>query len=543
MANNQIGTQQVKPQTVAMQTAAQKVDKSTARATYQPGQTVGQTTATVTPAQQPQTVQGNGISATVAPIGSNPSTGQINKLAQANAQNRVDSMPSRQQTQTTQQQTQATQQTQQTGSKPYDMNTDYAALMNAAIARGDYAAAAQYEQLRNQKIVGEGLSYQTTNKYSMYLPQYAKEGGNLMPLIDQQWEAALEQARLGIDYETQGAVDQLNRALQDAQAGYDQSVAQSYIEQLQAQEAQALYNQRQGDRGGIGSEQWSSIGNTYAKIRQSIGAEQRKLATDTARQIADLRAQGAYEEADALLTVAQNKLSAMYNELTRLQEYDASQRSSLASYGETWLSAGIMPSDRMLEAMGLTKEEAQAYIMAIGAAYGGGSGGGSGSGGSGSGNGGGGGTQNALVEDGTYGTGEGLDGSLFNRVYGNIQRLLDAGNYEMANESLALYAPYMTKAQYDAIKSMWNEQKDTPATFTGGNSASQNANVTDRLGSGNNAPQPVTVTNLPQIMSDLKAALDKKDAGAVNEILSKYEFTDQQYTYINTLLKQYGWGA
>ena len=34
----------------------------------------------------------------------------------------------------------------------YDKNTDYQALIDAAVKKGDYAAAAKYEQQRNEKI-------------------------------------------------------------------------------------------------------------------------------------------------------------------------------------------------------------------------------------------------------------------------------------------------------------------------------------------------------------------------------------------------------
>lgn len=48
----------------------------------------------------------------------------------------------------------------------YDDKTDYAAKMNEAAAKGDYASAAKYEAQRNAKIAGEGLGYTQTNKYS-----------------------------------------------------------------------------------------------------------------------------------------------------------------------------------------------------------------------------------------------------------------------------------------------------------------------------------------------------------------------------------------
>ena len=53
----------------------------------------------------------------------------------------------------------------------YDKNTDYATLMERAAQRGDNAAAAIYEQQRNAKIRGEGMTDQEqTNDYLQYLP-------------------------------------------------------------------------------------------------------------------------------------------------------------------------------------------------------------------------------------------------------------------------------------------------------------------------------------------------------------------------------------
>ena len=52
-----------------------------------------------------------------------------------------------------------------------DKDTDYAALMERAAQRGDNAAAAIYEQQRNAKIRGEGMTDVTqSNDYAQYLP-------------------------------------------------------------------------------------------------------------------------------------------------------------------------------------------------------------------------------------------------------------------------------------------------------------------------------------------------------------------------------------
>ena len=51
----------------------------------------------------------------------------------------------------------------------WDEKTDYQAIINDAVSKGDYSTAAQAERLRNQKIDATGSSYEKTNKYSDYL--------------------------------------------------------------------------------------------------------------------------------------------------------------------------------------------------------------------------------------------------------------------------------------------------------------------------------------------------------------------------------------
>ena len=51
----------------------------------------------------------------------------------------------------------------------WDANTDYQAIINSAVANGDYQTAAKAEQLRNQKITATGGNYNTTNMYTGYL--------------------------------------------------------------------------------------------------------------------------------------------------------------------------------------------------------------------------------------------------------------------------------------------------------------------------------------------------------------------------------------
>ena len=51
----------------------------------------------------------------------------------------------------------------------YNKDTDYQAKINEAVKSGDYESAAKYEKSRNEKIDGENLGYEKTNKYSGWL--------------------------------------------------------------------------------------------------------------------------------------------------------------------------------------------------------------------------------------------------------------------------------------------------------------------------------------------------------------------------------------
>lgn len=216
---------------------------------------------------------------------------------------------------------------------------------------------------------------------------------DLSGLINQQYDAAQKAAQEQVNYGTQQSMDQLMRAMQDAQPKYEDAIANQLLETKQAQDAQALRNQVNGNRGGIGSSQVDSIGNTGAQNREAIAQQQRQLASDTARQIADLRAQGKYTEAQNTLQIAQQRLSALYNEQVRLQQeqttketqqlqIEQERQNNLASLAKTLLNAGIMPSGDMLTAIGLDPNLAQAWIDKVNGVDSG-SGSGSSSGGSG----------------------------------------------------------------------------------------------------------------------------------------------------------------
>jgi len=127
--------------------------------------------------------------------------------------------------------------------------------------------------------------------------------------LDQWLNAAQQQQEAKIDYATQQGITELQRAEQDAQEQFQTQRDQVAADEAKALDNQALYAERRGDRGGIGAVQYAAIQNAAMENRRAVNQAQTKLATDTSRQIADLRAQGEFEKADALLEITKTYLS------------------------------------------------------------------------------------------------------------------------------------------------------------------------------------------------------------------------------------------
>lgn len=247
---------------------------------------------------------------------------------------------------------------------------------------------------------------QTTQTYRK---QYDTPGVNLnnptddlKAILDQWFETSRDQSNQQIDYATDKGVNELNRAMEDAAPKFQTQRNQNATDEARALDNAALYAEARGDRGGIGQSQYNEIQSAALQNRQAINSAQTKLATDTARQIADLRAQGEFEKADNLLKLTQQKLSqlmsleqwgaqyAMSQEQMRQsleqwqKEYDLnkanvtgyftdgtptraateSAREAAAGIASALLEAGIMPNDEQLKALGMTSDQAQSYLTA-----------------------------------------------------------------------------------------------------------------------------------------------------------------------------------
>ena len=223
--------------------------------------------------------------------------------------------------------------------------------------------------------------------------------GELSGLLGDWRSAAQEQAERQIDYATAQGVAALERAREDAAAQYQTQRDQAAKYGRNAMDNAALYAELRGDRGGIGLAQYNAVQNAAEENRLAVDAAQVKMATDTDRQIEDLRTQGEFAKANQVLEISQaylqqlvsleqwaaeyNLSAAKFQETVRQWEQEfalsvgqvtgsyqgqttmAAKKYSdslLAESGSALLSAGVMPNSEQLAAMGLTQAQARLLL-------------------------------------------------------------------------------------------------------------------------------------------------------------------------------------
>ena len=223
--------------------------------------------------------------------------------------------------------------------------------------------------------------------------------GELSGLLGDWRSAAQAQAERQIDYATAQGVAALERAREDAAAQYQTQRDKAAKYGRNAMDNAALYAELRGDRGGIGLAQYNAVQNAAEENRLAVDAAQIKMATDTDRQITDLRTQGEFAKANQVLEISQaylqqlvsleqwaaeyNLSAAKFQETVRQWEQEfalsvgqvtgsyqgqttmAAKKYSdslLAESGSALLSAGVMPNSEQLAAMGLTQAQARLLL-------------------------------------------------------------------------------------------------------------------------------------------------------------------------------------
>ncbi|MDY3281704.1 hypothetical protein [Dysosmobacter sp.] len=292
----------------------------------------------------------------------------------------------------------------------------YSAAAKAASAAGDqqgvssaHSAAEAIRYKYGYSGGQQGDQYIPLEKSSVTAAKKSSAGADVSGMreaLRQAAEAAGRQQTERIDYETARGIAALEQSRQQAEAQFQTLRDQTDIDERKALDNQALYAEARGDRGGVGREQYGAVQNTAAGRRLEVNRRQAELADETRRQMEQLRSQGEFEKADALLALSQSCLSELVGLEKWAAEYNldtarfqanldqwrqefllkegellgtyngrltlAAQKQSaaaeqerqklLSDAGTALLKAGIRPSAAQLAAMGMTAEQAAAQL-------------------------------------------------------------------------------------------------------------------------------------------------------------------------------------
>ena len=206
-------------------------------------------------------------------------------------------------------------------------------------------------------------------------------------MISQQYDSYIQQKQNNIDYQTRIQQEKAARAYEDAIGNYQKQYRDATAKMYQGMDNQALMSDVSGQYGGMATASVADIQSTYQQQRQQLALQQQKLALDTARAVEDLRAQGEFDKADALLQARQLEAQQLYDDAVRVdenrwsnQQYQtALDREDAAiqreqeqsdidyqrSMGMAFLNYGLLPPDNILTAMGIDAATAQQYINAV----------------------------------------------------------------------------------------------------------------------------------------------------------------------------------
>ena len=212
--------------------------------------------------------------------------------------------------------------------------------------------------------------------------------------ISKQYDAYVQGKQNQIDYQTEYQQNQAERNYADAVAGYQKQYRDLTSSMYQNMDNQALSSYVSGQRGGMATRSVGEIQNDYQLQRQALANKQQKLATDTAREIEDLRAQGEFDKADALLEARQQEFQQLYADAVRVdenqytnqqydtaleredaaiereeaateREYQEQDTAYLRSLGMMFLQQGVIPPDNVLSSMGIDRATAQSLVSQI----------------------------------------------------------------------------------------------------------------------------------------------------------------------------------
>lgn len=237
----------------------------------------------------------------------------------------------------------------------YDKNTDYKKLMDEAVKAGDYARAAIYEQQRNEKIAGEGLTqYGATSQYSAYLPGSQK--------FDNPYKAELEATLSRLQdksaYE-KAYLREADRTMEDTLAQYGTMTGGIPSTQAVAAASQAAdYYKSQLP------EKLAALDQQNASLLLSASSQAQNEYQAMISQALNRWSQLGYADDSVAQILGVNPGTPTSDQAYVNWQKGQQEKSDAYTMAMTMLQAGQMPNADTLAAAGITAEDAQNLLGA-----------------------------------------------------------------------------------------------------------------------------------------------------------------------------------
>ena len=285
-------------------------------------------------------------------------------------------------------------------------DTDYSVLLQQAMQQGASAQVVQnllnqrtqkaqqngYTQYMYDDVYGAAMDYIRNAEAEVpYSPNYMGAVTDNSDYLNQMYEAQKRAALAQINNAYQQNVNAINRAGEGVDTRYQNARNQAAGESELAARNFNEYAAASGLNSGAGGQAelarnvalQNSLGNIDVAEAQTYADLELQLAnaeTEYNNAIAEAEANGDAALAAALyqekVRVQEATLQAMMqqyqdnlnaNQLKHQWQQDAesaqlANRQQLAQYGTAWLENGVMPSQEMLDAMGITAQDAQAFL-------------------------------------------------------------------------------------------------------------------------------------------------------------------------------------
>lgn len=258
----------------------------------------------------------------------------------------------------------------------YNAGTDYAGMVEKAAKNGDYAAAAYYEQQRNKKIAGEGMTqYQPEYTYQKYATDYddaqraelergyrtaaekAQETGYLesaLSMLQEQLKQQLAANETESAKQTELAMLKIQQQKEEARKKYDSSDRQLYIDMMKTQ--RALPEQLAG-AGYTGGATESSLLKNRLTYEQALrdnesGRADAMTALDVAGNEAELQRQIAKSQADQTarsnyLTNYSSIMSGLQSQRNYEQEQELARKQQELARKQQEISYALAAADNL----------------------------------------------------------------------------------------------------------------------------------------------------------------------------------------------------